>query len=254
MKKQKEINFFDIYDIVCGYDIKKGKKDKDDYLNQIIINSFEEAKRNYSWIKGKNNEKQIRKNRILYLNDNRINFCFQYNFEKEGKYFIKIFLKQSLTNLNYMFYGCSSLTSLNLYNFITNNVKDMRWMFSHCSSLTSLNLSKFITNNVDNMSGMFSFCSSLTSLNLSNFITNNVINMSGMFRNCSSLTSLNLSNFNTNNVKDMSFMFCYCSALTSLDLSNFDTNNVEDMRYMFSGLNKNCKIKTNDKKILNSFK
>ena len=49
-------------------------------------------------------------------------------------------------------------------------------------------------------------------------------------------------------------MFCYCSALTYLDLSNFDANNVEDMRYMLSGLNKNCKIKTNDKKILNSFK
>ena len=54
-------------------------------------------------------------------------------------------------------------------------------MFSNCSSLTSLNLSNFNTNNVTNMSGMFYNCSSLTSLNLSNFNTNNVTNMSYMF-------------------------------------------------------------------------
>ena len=31
-----------------------------------------------------------------------------------------------------MFYNCSSLTSLNLSNFNTNNVKDMSCMFSRC--------------------------------------------------------------------------------------------------------------------------
>jgi surface protein len=70
-----------------------------------------------------------------------------------------------------------------------------------------------------------------------------------MFSSCSSLTSLNLSNFNTNNVKYMSYMFSHCSSLTSLNLSNFNTNNVKDMSYMLSGLNKNCKIETIDKKI-----
>ena len=38
-------------------------------------------------------------------------------------------------------------------------------MFSECSSLTSLNLSNFNTNNVEDMSEMFYGCSSLTSLN-----------------------------------------------------------------------------------------
>ena len=56
--------------IVCEYDIKKGKDDKDDYLNQIIINSFEEAKRNFDWIKeGTNNEDEIKENCELYLNN-----------------------------------------------------------------------------------------------------------------------------------------------------------------------------------------
>ena len=56
-------------------------------------------------------------------------------------------------------------------------------MFNECSSLISLNLSNFNTNNVQNMSYMFNKCSSLISLNLSNFNTNNVKDMTGIFNN-----------------------------------------------------------------------
>ena len=58
----------------------------------------------------------------------------------------------------------------------------MRDMFSNCSSLTSLNLSNFNTNNVNDMNSMFSFCSSLISFNLSNFNTNNVNDMNSIFK------------------------------------------------------------------------
>ena len=105
-------------------------------------------------------KKKLEKISLLYFNDNIINFCFQYNFEKEGKYSIKILLKKPLSNLNFMFSHCSSLTSL-----IYNNVTDMSDMFSYCSSLTSLNISNINSNNVNNMSDMFYYCSSLTSLN-----------------------------------------------------------------------------------------
>jgi surface protein len=57
----------------------------------------------------------------------------------------------------------------------------MSYMFSECTSLPSLNLSNFNTNNVNNMSGMFYNCSSLTFLNLCNFNTNNVKCMDWMF-------------------------------------------------------------------------
>ncbi len=64
----------------------------------------------------------------------------------------------------------------------------------------------------------------------------------------------NLSNFNTNNVINMSYMFFHCSSLTSLNLSNFNTNNVTNMNDMFYGINKDCNLICNDKKILNKFK
>ena len=58
-----------------------------------------------------------------------------------------------------MFYECSSLKELNLYNFYTNNVTDMARMFCGCSSLKELNLSNFNTNNVTHMYSMFYRCS-----------------------------------------------------------------------------------------------
>ena len=50
-------------------------------------------------------------------------------------------------------------------------------MFSYCSSLTSLNLFDFNNNNVNNMIYIFNKYSSLTSLNLFNFNNNNVKDM-----------------------------------------------------------------------------
>ena len=135
-------------EIICEYDNKnKG--------NIQIFNSYEEVVRNNSWYKGKGieNEKEIKDNCEIYLNENKIDFCYEY--ELEGKNIIKIKCINSLNNTNFMFFSCSFLTSLNLSNFNTNNVKDMSYMFRNCSSLTSLNLSNFNTNNVKDMNEMF---------------------------------------------------------------------------------------------------
>ena len=138
----------------------------------------------------------------------------------------------NVTDMQYMFEGCSSLTSLDVSSFDTSNVTEMDGMFGGCSSLTSLDISSFDTSNVTNMSGMFVGCSSLTSLDLNNFNTSNVVWMSSMFEGCSSLTSLDVSSFDTSNA-DLSYMFNGCSNLTSLDVSSFDTSNVTNMSSMF---------------------
>ena len=44
----------------------------------------------------------------------------------------KKFIRNNVTNMSYMFYGCSSLKEINLNNFNTNNVTDMSDMFSGC--------------------------------------------------------------------------------------------------------------------------
>ena len=140
----------------------------------------------------------------------------------------------NVTDMSYMFYSCSSLTSLDVTHFNTANVTDMESMFSSCSSLTSLDVTHFNTANVTDMESMFSSCSSLTSLDVSHFNTANVTNMSYMFSICVALTSLDVTNFDTANVTDMTRMFMGCSSLTSLDVTNFNTANVTDMSYMFA--------------------
>ena len=144
---------------------------------------------------------------------------------------------EEVTNMAWMFKGCSNLKSLDVSTFNTAKVKDMSYMFTHCWGLESLDVSRLNTANVTNMENMFLFCSNskLTSLDVSNFNTEKVTNMSCMFRGSSNLTSLDLSNFNTQDVKDMSYMLMDCRGLTSLDLSGFNTPNGENMSGMFNG-------------------
>ena len=144
------------------------------------------------------------------------------------------FNTSNLTNMGYMFCWCTSLANLDLSGFDTSKVRYMNNMFEECSVLTNLDLSSFNTTNVPAyMDGMFSGCSSLTNLNLSSLDTTNVTSMGSMFSGCSSLTNLDLSSFNTTNVTSMGYMFSGCSSLTELDLSSFDTSGNVDMEDMF---------------------
>ena len=138
----------------------------------------------------------------------------------------------NVTDMGYMFYGCSALTSLDVTHFNTAKVTNMSYMFASCVALTSLDVTKFKTANVTNMSGMFFSCKTLTSLDVSKFNTVNVTNMLQMFDGCSKLTSLDVSKFNTVNVTNMSSMFSMCK-LTSLDVTNFNTEKVTNMGAMF---------------------
>ncbi|MBQ8196205.1 MAG: BspA family leucine-rich repeat surface protein, partial [Oscillospiraceae bacterium] len=112
------------------------------------------------------------------------------------------------------FYGCSSLTSLDLSSFDTSKVTNMNNMFYNCSSLTSLDLSSFDTSMVTDMGAMFNGCSSLTSLDLSSFDTRNVTNMSEMFMYNTKLKTILVSDkWNTGKVELSEAMFAYCDKL-----------------------------------------
>ena len=202
-----------------AYDLNEGANtpawnDQSAKINKVVFDaSFANAKPTscYKWFCGCGNLAQIEG--IEYLNT------------------------EEITNMAWMFKGCSNLKSLDVSKFNTAQVTDMSYMFTHCWGLESLDVSRLNTENVTNMENMFLYCSNskLTSLDVSNFNTEKVTNMSCMFRGNSNLTSLDLSNFNTQDVKDMSYMLMDCRGLTSLDLSGFNTPNVENMSGMFNG-------------------
>ena len=222
--------------IVSEIKIEKGN------LKQKIISSFENARREegfpeyiFDSISGIRNEEEIKKCEI-FINDERINFTYYYDFPKEGNYKIKYIFNKKLNSTNFMFYNCQSLLSLDFTDFNSENVVDMQWMFYNCRALKSLDLSNLKTGNVTNMESMFRGCDSLKKLDLSNLNTKYVNNMGFMFLDCKSLISLDLSNFDTQNVTNMFAMFYNCFSLISLDL-NFNIKNVSSMEYMFFDCN-----------------
>ena len=118
------------------------------------------------------------------------------------------------TYLNYWFYGCSALNTIDLTNLNTSKAVDMSYMFGSCTALTTLDLSSFNTSNVTDMSCMFGSCTALTTLDLSSFNTSNVINMFHMFYNCGNLKTIYASEtFTTANVSESNGMFDGCNSL-----------------------------------------
>ena len=142
-----------------------------------------------------------------------------------------IIAEGSLSNFFLGLKEVKSIEGLNIFD--TSAVTDMQGMFRGMSSLTSLDISSFDMSHVTNMSAMFYDDPSLTSLNVSDIDTSLVTDMSSMFYNDSNLTSLNLSDFDTSNVKTMKSMFRRTSALTTIDLSNFDFSHCTDFENMF---------------------
>ena len=90
------------------------------------------------------------------------------------------------SNLDSMFRGCSSLTTVP--DMDTSQVTNMLSMFDGCSSLTTAPVMD--TSQATDMRSMFRDCSSLTTV--PDMDTRNATSMSDMFRGCSSLTDGNV--------------------------------------------------------------
>ena len=135
-------------------------EEKDINKDIRIINTFEEYKRinklrddkdDYKYV----NEKEIKENCIIKINNKIIPFNYFYKFKEKGKYIIEYSFKNNIKNISFMFSECNSLTNIDLSNFNTQNVTDMYCMFDGCNSLTNIDLSNFNTQKVTNMSFMF---------------------------------------------------------------------------------------------------
>ena len=55
---------------------------------------------------------------------------------------------ENVTNMEYMFYYCNNLKTINLSNLDAKNVLNMEYMFAECWSLTKINLSRFHTEKI----------------------------------------------------------------------------------------------------------
>ncbi len=72
----------------------------------------------------------------------------------------------NVTDMSFMFNGCTTLTSLDVSSFDTSNVTEMHYMFEDCASLESLDLSGFDTSKVTSIGYMFDGCSNLSTIRM----------------------------------------------------------------------------------------
>jgi len=128
-----------------------------------------------------------------------------------------------VTNMSGMFAGCTSLTSIPLFD--TSSATNLSGMLSGCT-LTTIPL--FDTSSATNLSGMLSGCT-LTTIPL--FDTSSATNLSEMFKNCDSLTTVPL--LDTSSATNLSDMFAGCIALTTVPVLN--TSSATNMSNMFNG-------------------
>ena len=134
------------------------------------------------------------------------------------------YLFSNLTNLAYLTY------SSNIKYLSTFDVTDMSYMFDGCSSLLGVLMDYFDTSSVTNMAGMFRNCSSIISLTFpKNFDTSKVTNMNSMFYGCSSLTTINVTpSFVTTSVIDSAQMFLYCNNLEGGAGTTYSARDVDE--------------------------
>ena len=130
---------------------------------------------------------------------------------------------KNLTSTRYMFYYCSNLISVPLFD--TSNITNMSGMFQACTSLISVPL--FDTSNVTNMQEMFGYCPKLASIPL--FDTSKATNMNRTFGQCNSLTEIPL--FDTRSATNMQQLFYDCRKLKEIPALN--TSNVTNVSEMF---------------------
>ena len=114
------------------------------------------------------------------------------------------------TNIEGFFKDCSNLIHIeNLECLNTSMVTNLGYLFCGCSSIKELNLSLFETENVENMQHMFQGCTSLENLIIDGINTSKVWNYSHMFDNCTKLEILDLSKFITMVNEEKNTLVCH---------------------------------------------
>ena len=124
-----------------------------------------------------------------------------------------------VNDMQNMFSGCNSLSSLNLLNFNTSIVKNMSYMFRNCGTMESLDITGFNTRNVTAMVNMFEGCSNLSFSDMKSAAPSNPngVNCTAMFKGCTGIIIVD--DYDFTYINNMKNMFENCSSLTDVTIS-----------------------------------
>ena len=152
-------------------------------------------------------------------------------------------------DFNGMFYHCTSLTYVNLYNFNFYKAKDVSKLFYNCPILKEIIFPEGDTDNIEDFSDFISFSTEIERVDLSTFTFTKARNIGYMFDGCIKLKEIIFPKKKAENIEFLSDIFSGCKSLISLDLSYFSLKKVRNFSYTFNGCKSLTSIKfpTNEK-------
>ena len=196
------------------------KNQINEYKNKINLIYYTKTK-SLCDIFGENFVYSNKDNIELIINGKNNELINEYEL-KEGENIITLLIKNKLTDLSFMFYGCNNLKDISELKYLNvSEVKNFSYMFFKCSFLRDIKpLQNWNVSNGNDLSCMFMECSSLSDIKpLQNWNVSKVNNFSGMFYKCSSLSDIKpLQNWNVSKGNDFYGMFHGCSPSLSIQL------------------------------------
>ena len=227
LKKIGNKNLDDLIEKLLEKD-KKIRLNWDEYLNHPFFKDKYKKKIKFiyehiSWYD--NNifgEKFVENNKDkieLIINDRAMKLVKEYELE-EGENEIEIIIKDKITNLEYIFYNCTSLKNIDQLKYLdTDEINNFSYMFYECKSLSDIrSIENWNVSNGKKFSGMFKGCEILSDIKaLYKWNISNGNDFSEMFHGCKSLSDINvLENWNVLNGKNFSSIFCFCNSLLDI--------------------------------------
>ena len=133
------------------------------------------------------------------------------------------------------FFGCSSLTRVDVTGFDLSSAKDLSMFFFNCKSLTEADLATTGMSKVATLYGAFGGCTSLRSVDVSALDVASVTNFAYCFSGCAKLEKLDLSGWDASSARDVNHFLSGCASLAELDLTGLRTEGVTDFSYFLYG-------------------
>lgn len=163
-------------------------KDYEDEVAGIVPKNVDVNKAGKIKLYTKETRAYILSNRRIYANPDS-GYLFHDLSELTSIYFSN-FDTGMVTNMIGMFFHCIKLADVkNIASWNTESVTDMQYAFYECSSLTTLDFSSWNTASVTDMTHMFYRCSKLVSIYAgSGWNTDNVTDSTVMFQSCEKLS------------------------------------------------------------------
>ena len=145
---------------------------------------------------------------------------WRWQFPGVGDYFVKFYLKDDVSVLDYMFYDVDKLVSCQFYNFNKNEITHMIGMFQDFSNLISVDFIDFNAYKIKNLTNIFNACPKLNKVNFGkNFRTHSLIESANMFNNCKAISVIDMRYLDFSKCTFFNKMWANCSNLSKLYLN-----------------------------------